>query len=70
MECGFCEKNPSFTLIAATSLALAIGANTTIFSVAKQVLYDRLHVGHPEQLRLLRWDEDDKVAVHSHVGRL
>ncbi len=62
------EKNPSFTLIAATSLALAIGANTTIFSVAKQVLYDRLHVDHPETLRLLRWDGDKKVAVHSMWG--
>jgi predicted permease len=62
------EKNPSFTLIAATSLALAIGANTTIFSVAKQVLYDRLHVGHPETLRLLRWDGDKKVVVQSLWG--
>jgi predicted permease len=62
------QKNPSFTVIAATSLALAIGANTTIFSVAKQVLYNRLHVGHPETLRLLRWDGDKKVAVHSMWG--
>lgn len=61
-------KNPSFTLIAATSLALAIGANTTIFSVAKQVLYDRLKVSHPETLRLLRWDGDKKVAVQSLWG--
>jgi predicted permease len=62
------QKNPSFTLIAATSLALAIGANTTIFSVAKQVLYDRLHVDHPETLRLLRWNGDKKVAVYSLWG--
>ena len=62
------EKNPSFTLIAATSLALAIGANATIFSVAKKVLSDRLQVGHPETLRLLRWNGDKKVAVHSMWG--
>jgi predicted permease len=61
-------KNPSFTLIAASSLALAIGANTTIFSVAKKVLYDRLQVPHPETLRLLRWDGDKKVAVHALWG--
>lgn len=57
------RKNPGFTAIAAGSLALAIGANTTIFSIAKQVLYDRLDVPHPEQLRLLRWTGDKHVAV-------
>src|SRR6202012_2652498 len=36
------RKSPSFTAIAATSLALAIGANTSIFSLAKSLLYDRL----------------------------
>src|ERR1035437_6464815 len=60
------RKSPGFTAIAATSLALAIGANTTIFSIAKQLLYDRLAVPHPEQLRLLGWAGDDKVAVHSY----
>lgn len=61
-------KSPSFTLIAAASLALAIGANTTIFTVAKQLLYARLHVPRPEQLRLFRWTGDKKVAVHSVWG--
>src|SRR5271165_2684699 len=46
------RKSPGFTAIAATSLALAIGANTTIFSIAKQLLYDRLPVPQPEQLSL------------------
>ena len=64
----YLRKNPGFTTIAATSLALAVGANTTIFSLAKQVLYDRLKVPHSEQLRLLRWDGDDKVAVHEMWG--
>jgi predicted permease len=61
-------KSPGFTAIAVISLALSIGANTTIFSVAKQLLYDRLNVTHPEQLRMLRWEGDGKEAVHSLWG--
>lgn len=45
--------NPIFTLAAAASLALAIGANTTIFSVGKQLLFERLDVPHAATLRLL-----------------
>ena len=37
------RKSPGFTAIAAVSLALAIGANTTIFAVGKQLLFDRLN---------------------------
>jgi predicted permease len=62
------RKNPGFTLIAAISLALAIGANTTTFSVAKQVLYDRLSVPHPAELRLLRWNGDSNVVLHQMWG--
>ncbi|NUQ30347.1 MAG: ABC transporter permease, partial [Acidobacteriaceae bacterium] len=62
------RKNPSFTAIAAGSLALAIGANTTIFSVANEALYERLGVPHPEQLRLLRLTGDKKVVVHASWG--
>lgn len=49
------RKSPAFTLIAAGSLALAIGANATIFAVGKQILYGRVSVPHPEQLRILHW---------------
>jgi predicted permease len=49
------RKDRGFTLVAVISLALAIGANTTIFSVAKTLLYDRLAVPHAAELRLLTW---------------
>jgi predicted permease len=62
------RKSPGFTAIAATSLALAIGANTTIFSLAKSLLYDRLGVPHAEELRLLRWIGGEHNAVHDMWG--
>jgi hypothetical protein len=63
------RKSPGFTLIAALSLALAIGANTTIFSVAKQLLYERLDVPHAADLRLLSWTgTKEHVAVHHIHG--
>lgn len=47
------RKSPAFTLVATVSLALAIGANTTIFSIAKQLLYNRLDIPDAGELRLL-----------------
>ena len=41
------RKSPAFTLIAAGSLALAIGANSTIFAVGRQILFGRVTVPHP-----------------------
>ena len=65
------RKSPGFTFIAVGSLALAIGANTTIFSVANELLYAQLGVPHPEQLRMLTaaiGDEDHTVVHHSSGG--
>jgi predicted permease len=61
-------KSPGFTAIAVASLALAIGANAAIFSLAKGLLYDRLHVAHADQLHMLRWTEDQHSAVSNMWG--
>ncbi len=62
------RKSPGFTAIAVASLALAIGANAAIFSLAKSLLFDRLDVAHADQLRMLRWTGDQHSAVSSMWG--
>ena len=49
------RKSPGYALTALLTLALGIGANTAIFTVAKKVLLDTLPVRDPQQLRLLTW---------------
>jgi predicted permease len=62
------RKNPGFAAIAVASLALGIGANTAIFTLAKAALLDTLSVPHPDQLRLLTWTQDDRSLVSSIWG--
>jgi predicted permease len=57
-------RSPGFTAVITCSLALGIGANVAIFTVAKQVLFDRLAVPHPEQLQLLTWTAPKPNIVH------
>lgn len=57
------SKSPGFVLVAILSLALGIGANTAIFTVAKRVLFEHLPVRKPEELRMLTWRSGHEQVV-------
>ncbi len=61
-------RSPAFTAIAVGSLALGVGANTVIFTVAQHMLLDRLAVAHPEELRMLSWSEARDGVVEEMWG--
>ena len=44
------RKAPAFTFIAVSSLALGIGVNVTIFSVAREMILDDLSARQPDRL--------------------
>ena len=62
------RRSPSFALVSVASLALAIGANTNIFSVTHQLLYLRLGVPNAKELRVLSVKGPSPIVMHSSWG--
>src|SRR5262245_4079893 len=61
-------KQPGFTLIAALSLALGIGANTAIFSLLDAVVLKTLPVREPQELILFNWLSGLKRMARNVLG--
>ena len=65
------RRTPVLTAVAVSTLALAVGANTAIFSLLNAALLRTLPVSHPESLRSLEWSSPNLSAWYngeSHVG--
>jgi predicted permease len=62
------KKQPGFTMIAAFTLALGIGASTAIFSVVNPILFESLPFPHAERIQML-WDFGNEGArLHVTFG--
>lgn len=59
-------KTPVFTVAAIATLALGIGANTTIFALVQSVLIQPLPYGNPDELVIV-WEDGSRFGFPRHT---
>jgi predicted permease len=69
------RRSPGFTFVAVLSLALAIAANTAVFSLTDAVFLKPLPVHEPRELVLLEWASPEAITsrergFHSYSGSI
>jgi predicted permease len=62
------RRSPAFTAVAVLSLAIGIGGNTAIFTLAHAMLLKSIPVADPDRLRLLTWVGGEDVPANSTSG--
>ena len=60
-------RDRGYAAVSVVSLAVAIGANTAVVSIARQLLDARLRVDRPQDLRLPFWTIDDNASVNTQT---
>ncbi len=59
------RKSPAFTIVAVLTLALGIGANTSIYTLLDRALLRSLPLKEPSRLMVLRFSGDDTGSTHA-----
>jgi predicted permease len=62
------RRSPVFAAVAVLSLALAIGANSAVFSLMEAAIWKPLAVPQPERLALFSWASGPRVLMNSSWG--
>jgi len=61
------RRTPLFTVVAIATLALGIGATTTVFTFVESILLRSLPVRDPQQLVVLNWGEMVSMSYPNYV---
>jgi predicted permease len=62
------RRSPGFAIVAVLSLAIGIGASTSVFTVFYAMFLRSLPVRDPQQLRFLNWAGGENVPAHFTSG--